>query len=648
MIRIFLLKHIKNLPLSILIFIVFGLITFPKTSLTQTLIDTLKLPQFEIFESKKYIPKSYKISQIDSSFLNQNLDKNIGAIIGNSQGIFIKNYGANSLSTINLRGADAKQVKTFWNGLEINGTTHGINDFVILPSFFLNDVGVHYGNSGLFDGVGGFGGNISLNNQIENSQTEITLLSGIGSFKSFYNHQKVKTNINGFQMIFKSLQNESKNDFEYQNLANFGFPIDTLQNANFKQNGLQGEISKSMKNHDFQLIYNTLKTFREIPGNMFNNKILQESQFDNNTKSLLKWSFKKRGFHISATTGYFIDKMLYINSNLDDTSKFASHSWKNKFNFHYQFNNLKISSSLSVDWLKANTSSYVKNHSQIRENLNLNLEYWATKKLTLSTLSKQLYINNKNNFINSLSLNYKPITKQLLYLYFNIGNNKNYATFNDLYWINGGNENLKTESSKSVELGAKWQTKPSQKAQFKTEINGYLSEINNKIIWLPITNSQVAEKLNLPIGIWAAQNINSIMIQGLESISKLSFKINKINWVSQVKYNYNKSISNEKLLIYSPKHILNFHQNISWKQLQISYQISNNGKYFTSVDNSEFLPTYQLHNLHLTCNFKIKIHHFLTLKVEINNLLDTEYQTVKWQPMPTRNFNLSLKYSFLK
>ncbi|MFA0088264.1 TonB-dependent receptor domain-containing protein [Vibrio sp. 10N.261.51.F12] len=79
-------------------------------------------------------------------------------------------------------------------------------------------------------------------------------------------------------------------------------------------------------------------------------------------------------------------------------------------------------------------------------------------------------------------------------------------TFNDLYWPNAGNENLKPETSQSSELGIR-----GYHQLIEWEISAYQTDIKDLIDWAPNQS-----------GIWTPSNVDNASVKGIELQAKFS------------------------------------------------------------------------------------------------------------------------------
>ena len=208
-----------------------------------------------------------------------------------------------------------------------------------------------------------------------------------------------------------------------------------------------------------------------------------------------------------------------------------------------------------------------------------------------------------------------------------------YPSFNDLYWIPGGNPDLKPERGIKGHLSIE---SKGRKLQWSAQVHS--SFIEDWILWLPGENA-----------IWSAINAQKVWAKGLRLHYKKNVRIRAI-WLSlngvyafnqTTNQGGNKWVAKGKKMIYVPQH--SFIQNFSFlkSSFKLNWQIAYTGKRFTNAANSESLDGFLLHNVTLSYR-----KNDLTTSLTANNLFDKVYQSTLTYPMPLSQFQLSIHYNF--
>jgi iron complex outermembrane receptor protein len=229
------------------------------------------------------------------------------------------------------------------------------------------------------------------------------------------------------------------------------------------------------------------------------------------------------------------------------------------------------------------------------------------------------------------------IIPQYLSLSTNIAYNYHAPTLNDLYWQPGGNPDLNPEQGISQDLTLKL-TVPLSGMFFKFSLSTFRMDIDDWIVWLPTERYY-----------WTPRNLNRVRSQGVETSIESLFHIGKLS--SRVVFNYTYTdAANRKAsfegdasvgvqLPYVPRHKWNINLTSQYKNLTFNYYWGYTGKRFTTTDQSYFTEDYKLHSASLEYGVKIAKQN-LIIRLTVDNLFDTYWESTQYYPQPLRTFNL--------
>jgi iron complex outermembrane receptor protein len=251
-----------------------------------------------------------------------------------------------------------------------------------------------------------------------------------------------------------------------------------------------------------------------------------------------------------------------------------------------------------------------------------------------------------NNFgikmLPSVSLKYSPFDIHRLTISANVSRNYHMPTMNDLYWEPGGNPDLKAEDGYSYESGLTYK-KQMKNINLNASVTGYYSHISNWILWQPDSLASY----------WTPSNLKQVRSRGIESSAGISGKWQQFIFRLNTGYTLTDAENREKLydgdksvgkqLIYVPKHSANAMLYLQYKNWHLSGQYKYTGKRYTSTDNSRYMPDFMLYDAEFGRKFKLGSC-LLNAAIKVNNLLDTDYQSVAWYPMPGRIYNLKINF----
>jgi iron complex outermembrane receptor protein len=289
------------------------------------------------------------------------------------------------------------------------------------------------------------------------------------------------------------------------------------------------------------------------------------------------------------------------------------------------------------------------NSNQISDNpLRNNLAVYTASEFKLQSFliypsARYDYISDieKNVFTGKLGFNYKPLNSFIVRG--NIGNAFRAPTFNELYWITGGNPDLVPEKSVNFEAGLAY----SSDFIFRTttELNFYYIASTDKIIWVP-GNSFFWSPENISKSISSVINLN-LNTQILESEDALI--------TLKTGYSYNNTFKNSvdfpgdpsygKQLIYIPMHDFKFGAESAYKNAGINLFGYYTAKRYSDSENKNMMDN--IFTLDGNIFYKANILKIsAVLRMEVNNITNSDYQVIAGYPMPLRNYKFSLTFKY--
>jgi len=630
--------------------------------------DTIKYMIKPIIVNQFLITSKINILEIDSAILQKNITTQLSTLLQQSTSIFIKSYGNYGISTISFRGTSASHTQVVWNGITLNSPMLGQTDFSLIPTFLTDNIEIAAGINSLNITENALGGVINLNTlPIWNKKKSININSSFASFENYNNslnfYNSTKKTYYNLRVIYKT----GKNDFLYFNNALPDQNWIKLKNANFNQIHIFNQFFYKINNKNilnFNFWFRNTKN--QIPPIMsYEGLFRNETQKNKSLFFTTKYVSTITKFNLSISSSMAYEKMNYFladslfsfptnnyyvknNSFSNELSIYSSASLsytlneKSFFQFIAKYNYFEVN---IYDSINLNSSGYNHKRNQIIFNFIYNQK--ITEKFKSNLVITQI-TNDKKLYQPSVLLAFiKKYNKDFFQNGFSFGSNIKIPTLNDLYWNPGGNPNLKPEKSKSFEFNFNTQNK-TDKVLFTNHLDLFISIIDDWILWQPSE-----------FHFWTAQNLNKVLSRGLDY--KLMFFYNNIisykiifnyslTLTSNILNNNFNNILNNNQLIYIPKNTANFDLFIFYKKFKFNTNFYYVSKRFTTSSNdlnSHNLPAYYILNFNLSKDFKIKTTNF-TISFYYNNVLNLQYQTVLYRPMPGRNFEFILSIYFNK
>lgn len=244
----------------------------------------------------------------------------------------------------------------------------------------------------------------------------------------------------------------------------------------------------------------------------------------------------------------------------------------------------------------------------------------------------------------SISLSYRLLPQESLFLRAMYKDTYRMPTFNDLYYLRMGNTGLRPEIAKELNLGITWNGRPIRWMKYLTmTVDGYLNRVTDKIVAFPSTY------------VWKMANFGKVRITGLDVTMGTEIPVvHRVSVVMMGAYTYQKAINKEERsasynmqLPYTPRHSGNGSVMVRVPWVNIGYSVLAQGKRWSSMQTTQpyALKAYWEHTLTLSREFQLNSCK-VTLSGSVNNFTDEQYEIIKYYPMPGRSFTVAGKVCF--
>jgi iron complex outermembrane receptor protein len=225
-----------------------------------------------------------------------------------------------------------------------------------------------------------------------------------------------------------------------------------------------------------------------------------------------------------------------------------------------------------------------------------------------------------------------------------VSRNFRFPTLNDLYFLPGGNPNLRKESGWTYDAGLSFAVGKKGVYSLSGSANWFESFIKDWIIWLPTTK-----------GFFSPDNIKDVHAYGVEMKANLDVVLAKewqlglngtFSWTPSINCGEPRTPADQsvgKQLPYVPEYSSSVTGRLAWRRWTFMYKWCYYSERFTMSSNdislTGKLPKYYMSNISLEKVLALKWAD-LSLKGTINNLFDEEYLSVLSRPMPGINFEI--------
>jgi vitamin B12 transporter len=532
--------------------------------------------------------------------------------------IYSKEQSRGGISSPGFRGTTAQQTSVLWNGLNINSGFLGQTD--------LNTVsGLSYEQVLIKPGENAIGGSIALNNQFSFGKGwGQQLFVNYGDFASLDAFGKLSFSTKNYSIVAKYGQNQSQNNYPYQ----LGHYRGTAMNGGYQRQTVDLGAAYRLGNHQLEMLTQHYWSDQGFPI-FFENQTKTKYQ-NQNLRSLLQWRYQGQSYQQQLKLAYVEEQFAYFgNADAPKTSggKLGQYvvqqhgQWQflPQWDFGYQAQYQQVQAQGYASGIGDVGQQTLVLSGRIKQNIGDWFQHEAGVKQHFLVIDQAPWLYHYHSKIKLFSFwqSHQKFTK-----------NFRIPTFNDRYWKDAGNPNLKPETAYLFETN---QILNFRNVQFK--LNAYLNNVTDLIRWVP-----------MPSGLWQPTNTNKVLIKGLEANADVQYQWQGLQAKFNAGYSYTLSTDQAtgKQLMYVPFHKVHFNTDWRYHQLSAFSQWLYQGLTYSSSDEemSSALKSYFLCNLGLAWQVSPK----LKLGAQVHNVGAQIYQTVVQMPQPLRyySFNLNL------
>lgn len=620
----------------------------------------------------------------DSVALKENIALSMADILTFNSSVFVKSYGRATLSTVAFRGTSPSHTQVTWNGMRINNPMLGMTDFSTIPAYFIDNASLLHGTSSVNETGGGLGGLVRLATTPDVGEgINAQYVQGIGSFSTFDEFGRFTYGDDHWSVSTRVVYSSSPNDYKYvnhdkkvniydddHNITGQYHPTERNRSGAYKDfHALQEIYYNTNKGDRFGLNAWFIKSNRELPmltTDYGDERDFENRQRENTFRGVLSWDHNRSNWKAGAKAGYIHTWMAY-----DYRREITEGNWaemtRSRSKVNTVFGQLEGEYTPARRWyFTANLSAH--QHFVRSEDKNIILQdgdkaivgydkgrieisgafsakWQPVDPIGLSVvLREEMFGDRWAPLIPAFFIDGLISRKGNVMVKASVSKNHKFPTLNDLYFLPGGNPDLRSENGWSYDAGASFDTGWTR--PFPVSVGGSVtwfdSYIDDWIMWLPTTK-----------GFFSPRNVKKVHAYGIEGKLNLAMEPFK-GWVVDLNgsYSWTPSVNRgEKMspadqsvgkqLPYVPKHSASLTGRLTWRSWGFLYKWAYYSERFTMSSNdytlTGHLPRYFMSNISLEKGLSFKPVD-LQLKFAVNNLFNEDYLSVLSRPMPGINF----------
>lgn len=619
----------------------------------------------------------------DSLALKENIALSMADILTFRSPVFVKSYGRATLSTVAFRGTSPSHTQVTWNGMKINSPMLGMTDFSTIPSYFIDNASLLHGTSSVNETGGGLGGAVKLGTSPDMSEGfKAQYIQGVGSFGTYDEFLRLAYGGERWKVSTRAVYSSSPNDYEYinrdkkiniydeeRNIIGQYYPKEKNRSGSFKDlHILQEAYYDNRKGDRIGLNAWFMSSDRELPvltTEYGDTREFENRQRENTFRGVASWDRLGEKWKAGLKGGYIRTDMAY-----DYKREISEGNWatmtrsRSKINTFYGEADAEYSPGRRW-YLTASLSAH--QHFVRSEDKNIILQdgdkaivgydkgrielsgavsakWRPVERVGVSVVLREELSGEKfAPLIPAFFVDGVISEKGNITLKGSVSENYRFPTLNDLYFLPGGNPDLKNEKGVSYDLGASFDIGKSESFALGGSVTWFDSYIRDWIIWLPTVK-----------GFFSPRNMKKVNAYGVEAKSDLSVRLGSVIAEVNASYSWTPSINRGKKispadqsvgkqLPYVPRHSATLAGQVSWRSWSFLYKWTYYSERFTMSSNDYTLtgrlPKYYMSNVTLEKRVSLKPAD-IQLKLAVNNLFDEDYLSVLSRPMPGINFEL--------
>ena len=595
-------------------------------------------------------------------------------------GIQLKDYGGvGGIKTVNIRSMGTHHLGISYDGIQLGNAQNGQIDLGQFSIDNIEEVTLYNGQkSAIFQPASDFGhaGAIYIRTRMpvfEKGHTNLKFktqygLSDMFRFSTLWEEKLSETVSSSLSAGFLTASGKYKFHYErrYPNGQTAWDTTAVRNNGDIHAERIEANIFGRLNQGSWQIKGYLYNSARGIPGAIVNN-VWRRGERQQDLNTFVQAAFDKNigeGFSTRWLAKYAYYNTHYVNK--DTTQLPVDNRYKQQEIYLSTANVLELlpnwSASLSYDfkWNKLNADTYnfaFPTRISNLVSLATAIDYKHLKaqgSIVATFISDRTHrrgefagLDSKNSLSKltpALFMNIYPLQGTFFSMRAYVKKSFRMPTFNDLYYTDMGNANLVPESALQYDIGF------ALNKHFESGIirhaemhfDAYYNTIHDKIVAYP-KGQQFR---------WTMLNLGKVHIKGIDVEAEADFQIGKdLVATARAQYTYqdardvtdpNDSYYRHQIP-YIPWHSGSAIIGLSYKNWDFNYSFIYAGERYDEQENIIYNHMEPWYTSDLSLSYKLGFKDYMfKIKLDVNNVLDQDYEVITNYPMPGRNFALTL------
>ncbi len=572
-------------------------------------------------------------------------------------GVQIKDYGGlGGLKTVNVRSMGAQHVGVYIDGIRITNAQNGTVDLGKFSLSALEAVSLYNANKlDRCQSASEFasGATVYLRTRRPTADS-LSVLAGVGSFHTYKGRVTVQGVRGGWSALLDGEYVHTKGDYPFRYRSEYEDTVGRRRNSDIDYLRVEGALfNRGLSAHVY-----CYASERGIPGGIV--RRLSDKYVNVGREWDVDWFAQASWRHSFSAAHQVLFNAKYTQEYLRYCTDYPDNQNTARVNNHYhqkdafaaaayaftprEWLSVNVGYDARLSWLEADLKHFSTVRRLDRKAVVAMQAEWRGVRTAASVLYQHYRDHTRTNagaarplsrFTPSVTLGYSRRELSLRAWYKRIFR---VPTLNDLYYTQVGNRTLKPEYTTQYDLGIEYRhARPRWCLSAQADL--YINKIKDRIVCLPLKGTYSWSMLNY--GETFCRGLNATL-SGRYTPADWTFSLlTSLTWQRDLNRTDPSASSYNQPICYSPTLSTGITAIVGWRWLTLTVsQLHVGRRLWSYADPEDVLSPYNNVDVRLALAWWR-----LSASLEVNDLLDRQYEHVPRYPMPGRSFTFTIAYS---
>lgn len=591
------------------------------------------------------------VTIISRSTIQNSPEGSVGSMLTGVSGLFVRDYGGrNGIQSASLRGTYSEHTLVLVDGLRYNSFQNSQTDFGLLSSSNVDHIEVVKGGHSAVYGADAIGGVINIVTRKQPDSASVSAKASLGS--SGFSAQEVRARGAGAGVGWDGMVRRERGDGRFEYRYDDGITSSTL-----RRQGADYDLLFVSTRFDYGFLSSLSTTAgidftdadRGSPGPVTSADAIGRARLgDRLIRTYFGLDWKASPVIDARISSSFIGTRqiysdpLHLIQGIPLSSEHKNKTWLLNPEVRYSYAE-KGSATAGVEISRAsiastdvNSATRWQRSAYLGVHQGIQLDMLVDDVIFYPSIRYDHFSSVQGDVSPKIGINVGMLQSPVVRLRSSYGKNFRVPTFNELHWKVGGNPQLRSERSYSLDLGVVVTAEVS--GPLTVDIGVFDIRTKDRIVWAPGA-----------AGIWSPRNISSVESQGVEAEARWSgfggvvnLDVNSTwNDVRKRSEDYPGDPTKDRFIPYIPGHTVHLSMTLTSEPATFLIRHSWMSYRYTTDINDRSLPGNSVTDATLRVTLPTT---WITteVKIEATNIFSSSYTIIPLYPMPFREFKCTI------